>query len=146
MSPPSDAPPSWLPLVIIIGFPLFFVPLSCGVCRLLSTIGGWDRLAEKYPGSPTPTGTRFSMQGGRVGCVNYNGCLTIHTSPDGLHLAVWKIFRVGHPPLFISWADIHHAAARRVFWSESVVFEVGAPSIAKLQLSKKIFEGGPVVF
>ncbi len=81
------------------------------------------------------------MQGGRVGMVNYNGCLTIHSSAEGLHLSVWLPFRLGHPPLFIPWDTVHNATAKRFLWTRFVVFEVGAPTVATLHLSEKIFEG-----
>lgn len=145
MNPPSDPSPPWLIPLIVAGFPLVFIPMWCGVCFLLSRIGGWSRLAEKYPGSATPTGAGFAGQVGRMGGVNYKAILTIHTSPDGLHLSVMKLFRVGHPPILIPWTEIHHAKLRRFFWSESVVFEAGSPRLAKVRLPKKIFAGTPVV-
>ncbi len=80
-----------------------------------------------------------------MGVTNYNSVLTIHVSPEGLHLAVMKIFRLGHPPILIPWAEIHQATFRRFLWTESVVFEVGAPRVARVQLPKQVFAGTPVM-
>lgn len=145
MNPSADSAPVWLPWLIGVGFPFFFGALWCGVCLLLSGLGGWGRLAEKFAALRPPAGTRFFMQSGKVGVVNYKGCLTVHTSADGLHLAVWPFFRIGHKPLLIPWRDIHNGQVRSVLFSESVAFEVGSPKIATLRLSKKIFAGQPVV-
>lgn len=141
MIPALAITPPWLPVVFIVAFPFFFVAMWCGVCLLTSAIGGWGRLAKKYPATAPPSGTRFPGQTGYVGVSRYRGVLTIHLSPEGLHLDVVKIFRIGHPPLFIPWSEIHNPAVRRNLWGESVVFEVGLPKIAKLLLPKAIFEG-----
>ena len=85
------------------------------------------------------------MQSGRLGWVNYNSCLTIHSGPEGIRLAVWAPFRLGHPPLFIPWSAMHKATTKRLFWMETVSVELGSPKIATLQLPKKIFEGRDVI-
>ena len=72
--------------------------------------------------------------------VTYSGCLTIYTSPTGLHLSVWLPFRLGHSPVFIPWSAVRNAETRKILWAEIVVFDVGSPRIAQLQLSKKLFD------
>ncbi len=131
------------PLVIFIPilFPIFFVGLWCGICMLISRIGGWHRLAAQFATRRPPSGSRFIMEGGRVGWARYRGCLTIYTSPDGLYLSVWLPFRPGHPPLLIPWAFVRNVTTRQILWTEVVSFDVGSPSMATLQLSRKIFEG-----
>ena len=108
-------------------------------------MGGWRRLAESFPAKGQPSGKHFFMQSGKVGLVNYGSCLTIYSAPEGLYLSVWLPFRLGHPPLFIPWDAVHNMTTRRFLWVERVVFDVGSPSVATLQLSKKIFEGHNVV-
>jgi len=130
-----------LPIFFASLFPFIFAAIWCAVSMVLSTIGGWRRLAESFPARRPPSGKRFFMQGGKVGSVSYSGCLTIYTSPEGLYLSVWPMFRLGHPPLLIPWDAIRNATTRRLLWAESVVFDVGLPKIATLQLSRKIFEG-----
>jgi hypothetical protein len=144
MNSPADPLPSWLILLIPVIFSIFFIALWCGICLLLSVISGWRGLAAKYPGSPTPAGALFSMVSGSVGGVNYNNCLKVHVGPQGLHVAVWKIFGLGHPPIFIPWAEIRHAATRKFLFMENVVFEIGSPKIAKMRLPKRVFAGQPV--
>ena len=102
-------------------------------------------MAERFATTEPPSGQRFAGQTGRVGLSNDNSVLTIHVSPSGLRLDVFPLFRIGHKPLLIPWPEIHGARTRRFLFSESVVFEVGAPALAKVRLPKKIFAGQPVV-
>lgn len=143
MNPPSNPLPAWLPLIFVM-FPICFVALWCFVNWMLAQLGGWARLAEKYPGSPTPTGTKFCGQSGRVGYARYNGILTIHTSPEGLHVAVMILFRIGHPPMLIPWTEIHGATMRRFLFWKTVDFEIGSPAVGRMQLPEKVFAGQPV--
>ena len=130
------------PLILFIFlFPFFFMGMWCAVCVLLSKMGGWQRLAKSFPARTQPSGRRFFTQGGKVGLVTYRGCLTVYSSPLGLYLTVLFPFRFGHQPLFIPWDAMHNATTRRFLWTETVVFDVGSPNIATLQLPKKIFEG-----
>jgi hypothetical protein len=76
-----------------------------------------------------------------LGWVNYGSCLTIYNGPEGIYLSVMWPFSLGHPPLFIPWGELHYVRTRRFLGMEDVFFEVGSPSIAKLCLSKKVFEG-----
>ena len=133
------------PTFFIVLFPFLFVGMWCAVSLLLSTLGGWRHLAESFPATDQPRGRRFFMQSGKVGSVNYGSCLTIYSTPNGLYLSVWFPFRLGHPPLFIPWSAVRHATTHRFLWSETVSFDVGSPSVATLQLSKRIFEGRDVV-
>jgi hypothetical protein len=144
MPPPTDPAPPWLIPLIFVAFPIFFVAMWSFVCLLLSMISGWRKIAERFPGSATPTGTRFPMVTGAVGVMGYRNCLKVHVAPEGLHIAVWKMFRFGHPPLFIPWSEIRNATTRKLFFAENIVFEIGSPKVGKIQLPKKVFEGQPI--
>ena len=133
------------PTLFFVLFPFFFAAMWCAISLLLSAVGGWRRLAKRFPASSQPTGRRFFMLGGRFGLVTYGGCLTVYSSPEGLYLSVLLPFRIGHPPLFIPWSAIRNATTRRFLWAESIVFEVGSPSIANVQLPRKVFEGHDVL-
>lgn len=129
------------PTIFIVLFPFIFVGMWCVVSFLLSAIGGWRQLAESFPARGQPSGRRFIMQGMKVGLVTYSGCVTVYSSPEGIYLSVWLPFRLGHPPLFIPRDAIHNVTARHFLWLENVAFDVGSPCVARLQLSKKIYEG-----
>jgi hypothetical protein len=128
-------------LLVVILVPTLFVGVLCVSLPLVSLLGGWRRLSEFFPATNPPEGQRFRMQSGSVGWVNYSSCLTIYSNADGLYLSVMLPFRMGHPPLFIPWGEIHDATTRRFLGMEDVVFQIGTPSIAKMRLPKKVFEG-----
>ncbi len=77
------------------------------VCIGLGHFGGWRALARHYPASTEFLGRRFRFRSAQFGgWVGYNASLTAGADPFGLFLAVWPIFRVWHPPLFVPWSDI----------------------------------------
>lgn len=132
----GEPSPFWIPLV----FPFLWL----GMCNLLSRLAGWHRLAERYAATLPPVGRRFWIESGKFGWVSYNSCLTIHATPEGLHLAVWLPFRFGHPPLLIPWRELRNVGSRTVWLcGEWLKLEVGSPSIATLELSKKVFTPQP---
>jgi hypothetical protein len=128
----------WL---LILAVPLLMFGVISVSLLVIAVVGGWRRLAEFYPANDLPAGRRFLWQSGSIGWVNYSGCLTIYSGPDGIYLTTMWPFRAGHPPLFIPWSEIHDVRTRRILWAEDATFEVGSPSIAKLALPKKVFAG-----
>ncbi len=84
------------------------------------------------------------MQRGRVGWVNYNNCLTVHVASDGMYLLLWAPFRIGHPPLFLPWEAMHSATTRRILWVETVCVDIGSPTVARVELLRKIFDASPL--
>ena len=98
-------------------FPLFFIFLWAFVLVILAYIGGWSRLAQYYQTQSKFEGEKWGFKSGRMGMANYSGCLTIGANDQGLYLAVFPLFRVGHPPLFIPWYDITTSKSRKFFVS-----------------------------
>lgn len=96
-------------------FPFAFVTIWCAVVFMLAVIGGWSRLAQYYQASSKFEGKTWGFRSGRMGITNYSGCLTIGVNDYGLYLAVFPLFRVGHPPLFIPWYDITTSKSRKFF-------------------------------
>ena len=90
-----------IPVFLII-FPLFFM----GITTLLSFLGGWRSLANKYKTDRNPPSNARSMQSGKMSFVRYNNVLKIGTYQDGLFLDVFLLFKAGHPALFIPWQAI----------------------------------------
>jgi hypothetical protein len=95
-------------------FAAYFVVMWVGACYVLSTLGGWRMLADRYR-STVNVAADYAWRGQsgtlRLG-VRYSGCLTIETSSEGLHLRVFLLFRPGHAPLFIPWPDLSAQPAK----------------------------------
>jgi hypothetical protein len=131
---------SWLLLLLIPLFVVVFGAFWCLIPFLLSRLGGWSRLAERFPAPAEAAGKCFRWQSARVGLVNYNNCLTIYISKAGLYLSMTPLLRVGHHPMLIPWKEIHDVETQRVLWAGYVSFAIGLPTVAKLRLSKALFD------
>ena len=124
---------------------LWFIPLFCIlfwmlICTIMAWLGGWRALGEAYPAAEKPQGRRFRMQKIRCGWVDYNGCVTLAVTPAGLYLAVWPLFRSGHPPLLLPWSSLHVLELHEAWWGSHVVVAVDSPPLARLRLPLKVVE------
>jgi hypothetical protein len=97
-------------LGILVVFPIFFFMLWRGVATILSVVGGWGKLAERYPAPPQPEGRAYPSNSGVLQYwflpVNYNFILTVRVGDAGVGLETNPLFRYGHPPLLIPWQAV----------------------------------------
>jgi len=129
---------------VLVAAPLLALPLLwCAVCLLLSRLGGWHRLARQYATQRQPSGRGFAMQSGWIGIVSYRNCLTVHVAPEGLFLSVMALLSIGHPRLLIPWSAIHEREPRKHLWRTTTRFEVGQPTLARIELAPEILEAAP---
>ncbi|MFK7911141.1 MAG: hypothetical protein AB8F34_11170 [Akkermansiaceae bacterium] len=130
---------TFLPIAFALGGILVFISFWCFVCWIISSFGGWGRMAKRFPRTNLPTGKRFSMTSGSVGLANYNNCLTIHVNEHGIDFAVWPIFAVGHKPVFIPWADLNNPQIKRFLWHKYARIDVGSPKVATITVTEEVF-------
>ena len=73
----------------------------------LSMFGGWFALARKFRCENEFEGKKFRFCSAymRFFC-HYGSVLTLGTASTGLYMAIFPIFRVGHPPLLIPWSEV----------------------------------------
>ena len=131
-------------LLIIAGWPLFFLALWSGIVMLMSLMGGWHRLAKSYAVAEIPAGGQ-SWMSGMIGIARYNRTLTVATDANGLYLNVRRIFRIGHPPLFIPWKDIRNPERSSFLARDYITFEVGTPTVARIKLQAIALDGTLVI-
>ncbi|HEX4143578.1 MAG TPA: hypothetical protein VHY91_08600 [Pirellulales bacterium] len=124
-----NAPPDWLPAFLVIFFPIFW----CLILYLISFIGGWRQLAKRYRCSGPISGTVWRFQSGsmhRFTESSYGGCLKVIANEEGMGLATFFPFRVGHPSLFIPWSEMLVSEMRRFIFFKRVRFTFpDAPSL-----------------
>jgi hypothetical protein len=112
-------------------FPIFFLSLWCGICCLLSWVGGWHSLSSKYGSNRTIAGQHFrfaSMSMVRTPLpVNYNGCLFVTVGDEGIALSVLFPFRPLHPPLLIPWSAIESCTLRNFWFLQRAVVTISSP-------------------
>ncbi len=127
-----------IPVVLV----LFVVALWFAVGIAVSFLSGWAELARIYRLPGEFTGNRWKWQSARMRLlIGYNNCLTVGANQQGLYLAMFFPFRVGHPPLFIPWSDISVRKGKSLWWKWSEFRFRQAPSVwirLNERLSKRI--------
>lgn len=101
---------------VIRAFPALLIVMWVGMSMLAAHVSGWHLLAQEYRHSgPVPDNMlKFRTITLRYFC-GYNNIASFGVSPAGLRLAVFVLFRVGHPPLLIPWSDIE-ITDRKILW------------------------------
>lgn len=114
-------------------FVLAGVGIWIGIGLFVARVGGWATLATVYEYSGEFRGESLRFQSARMRWgTNYGSCLTVGANPRGLYLAVFFIFRIGHPPLLIPWPDIS-ISEQKARWFNYVMLQFRrAPSIPLL--------------
>ena len=109
---------------------LIFIFCWIALSILIAQLSGWARLARHYRDDAPLDGVRFRFQsaGMRYG-TNYSGCLTVGVNRKGFYLAVWFLFRFGHPPLVVPWRDITMTEHKRFFIQQVVLRFDRCPNI-----------------
>jgi hypothetical protein len=130
---------------VLVGFPLAFGALWIFITRLMSFIGGWDRVGQHFAAPKgRPDGRMLRRVTGMFGIARYKAVLTVITTAGGIYIENRTVFRPGHPPLFIPFEAIRNAKKQTLFFWEYVAFDIGDPVLASVRLPSKVFEGTPV--
>ena len=97
--------------------PLLLISMWMFVSKILSLIGGWHSLSEKYRSEANFSGTRWQMQSARLGFVNYRSVITFGADYNNIFISVMFLFRLGHPNLIIPFYDVTGNEHKGVFFS-----------------------------
>lgn len=108
---------NYLPLLIVPGFLAFFAGFWCLVGVGLAQMSGWATLARLYKAMGHAPGPRSPMQSGALNGVAFGSALTVGVSEQGLFLAVFPLFRAGHPPLLIPWSQMSDFELEKRLWA-----------------------------
>jgi hypothetical protein len=112
-APPEFMQPQWF-------FPLFAL-MWAAISALLAKFGGWSSLATQFRAEHPLQGERFRFVsgslGGRIFPVNYGGCLFVTVNDEGFGLAIFFLFRLFSPPLFIPWRGVESVESKRFLLS-----------------------------
>jgi len=121
-------------LAAVAGVPAFF----CLILLVLSKLGGWSALAERYRTDRSFQGTLWNYQFGFLGSTRYNGALTVGSGSEGLYLAVIVFLRPFHPPLLIPWHEVALGGRKSILFGELVEFRLGQEPLASLWLHESL--------
>lgn len=104
-----------------------------GVTQLLSHVGGWSVLAERYP-ARTTAGERdlgtasLTLDRGFI-VVNYNRSVRFQISAEGLGMATSPFFRRAHPPVLIPWGEVASCERRKLLVGEGAALTLRDGSV-----------------
>ena len=100
--------PGAMPPVLAVALGIgWFLIVTFVVMYAISRMSGWVLLSRRFTATGDYVVETWTWQSARLrGWCNYNNCLCVGASPEGLYLGVMAPFRLFHPPLFIPWAEI----------------------------------------
>jgi hypothetical protein len=105
-----------------------FVVFWLVICGLLSLLGGWHELAQRFKSTDIVNGERFYFRSGAIGSrffpVSYGSCLFATVGPKGIGLSILFPFRFLHPPLFIPWSAVERCEGAKFWFMNHVAVHV----------------------
>ena len=111
---PSE-PPAYLWVIIIVGFPIFFIGMWTFVCFIISMVSGWRGMAAHYRCPEGLQGTSLSSGwANMVGVASYRGVLRFEATSQGLIARVSRLFPL-HPALLLPWGALRLQIGGGVF-------------------------------
>jgi hypothetical protein len=124
---------------------LFLAALGYGVFwfllfHSLARLSGWHALGLRYSTSVRPEGRSFGWGYSRFGWLDYNGCQTFVVAPEGLYIALWRLFAAGHPPLLIPWPSLRVVVECRGRFYKMTVLDVDDPPLLRIRIPFKVFD------
>ena len=112
------------------------------ICYLISLISGWFSLSERFRLQSEPCGetkgagpffyTVYMRFWG-----HYSSIIRITAAEDALYLSVILPFRIGHPPLRISWKEIQFGRTK-FLWRRYVVLTLGEQERIPMRISESM--------
>lgn len=82
-------------------------------------------------------GKKLRRKTGRLGGTSYSRVLILGANMQGLYLSVDILFRLFHPPLFISWSDIKTEERKGIFTTFTSLSFTQVPNV-RLTISSKV--------
>lgn len=99
---------------------IFFVVFVCVwllVGIFAAQMSGWAQLSRYYRSEATFEGERWRFRRCRMRWLtHYDRCVTTGANTQGLYLSLFFLFRAGHPPLFVPWAEVTVKQGKTLFW------------------------------
>ncbi len=69
---------------------------------------------------------------------NYNGCLKVGSSPEGLYLSPIVFFRAGHPALLVPWNEIRVEGVSVTLFVQRMKLNLGSTEQVPFSISEKL--------
>jgi hypothetical protein len=114
--------------------------------KAFNKLGGYDRLAERFPGGPEPSGEHWERRCVEFGrSMRYDWCVTIVVAADGLWLQARPPAQGTQAAIFVPWAEIREAKPTRLYWREAVRLTCGEPAAGTITVWRPVWDAaGPL--
>jgi hypothetical protein len=126
-------------------FVVYFIALWVLTSYGISLLSGWGTLSHRFRNSGAFYSYQWPSQSIRMrALMNYNNCANLGADQDGLYMAVFPVFRIGHAPLFIPWSEVQvvRGDTGLIFKKQKLLLgrEELVPLFVSLSLAEKIKE------
>jgi hypothetical protein len=89
--------------------------------KAFNKLGGYDSLAERFPGGPEPQGQRWERRCVQFGSsLRYDWCVTIVAAAAGLWLQARPPAQGTQAAILVPWAEIRAAQRAMLYWRHAV--------------------------
>jgi hypothetical protein len=123
-------------------FLIFLVTLWSLVSFIIGTISGWNALSKRFS-CPRGAfhGETWSFRTARMRFfTRYGNSLTFGADETGLYMSIFPIFRFGHPPLLIPWAEVAVVPGERGLIFKQLTLRLGRQEAIPLRISASLVE------
>ncbi len=109
--------------------------------RAFNKLGGYDKLAERFPGGPEPAGPRWDRTCAEFGStMRYDWCVTVIVAPDGLWLQARPPAQGVQAAVFVPWTSIRDARKARLYWRKAVRLTCGDPAAGSVTVWQPVWD------
>lgn len=114
--------------------------------KAFNKLGGYDSLAERFPGGSEPQGPRWEnrcVQFGRS--MRYDWCVTAIVAEGGLWLQARPPLQGTQKAIFVPWTDIRAAEPTMLYWRKAVRLTCGERAAGVITLWQPVWDAaGPL--
>jgi hypothetical protein len=114
--------------------------------KAFNRLGGYDSLAERFPGGPEPPGQRWEdrcVQFGRS--MRYDWCVTVIVAAGGLWLQARPPLQGTQLAIFVPWNGIRAAEPTMLYWRKAVRLTCGEPAAGVITVWQPVWDvAGPL--
>lgn len=124
-------PIEYVPLFVLLWL-AGFSALWIGITLLTAYVGGWRRLAGRFPARTLPPwpGDVFRFQSVRIGWFGrYSGCVNVTVGSSGIYLKPIVLYAIGHPPIALSWDTLAGASFGRILFMEYLECDIDGTTL-----------------
>jgi hypothetical protein len=135
-------------------FVFLFVAQWALVSYVISLLSGWMELSRRFRDAGAYYSYQWPFQSVRMRTIfgSYANCVNFRADETGLYMAVFRPFRLGHPPLFIPWSEVQVAAhsqglifkSRKLFLGRQELIPLLVRSSLAEKLQEAAGQGWPV--